>query len=197
MYRYFFKRVIDLFIAIFAFILVTPILFLTFILIKIDSEGPIFFLQERLGVDKKIFKVIKLRTMTNKKRDSHVQVYENNPEVTKLGVFLRRTKIDELPQIINVLKGDMAIVGPRPCLPTIEHLFDDNTPKRFEVRPGVTSLAGVSGSIYLSWPEKWYYDKIYVERLTFLLDIKIIFMTALVVVVGEKKFLKRPELKNK
>ena len=121
-----------------------------------------------------------------------MKVFKDNPEVTKVGYYLRRFKIDELPQFINVLLGTMTIVGPRPCLTNIEHLYNEDTKYRFQVKPGVTSLAGVRGSIYLSWPEKWHYDRVYVEKANLLLDIKIIIKTVLVVFLGEKKFLKVP-----
>src|SRR5690606_22776707 len=108
------------------------------------------------------------------KRVKENQVFKNNPNITRVGYYLRRFKIDELPQIINVIKGDMSVVGPRPCLSTIQDKFDENTHYRFQLKPGLTSIAGVSGSIYLSWPEKWLYDKNYVENISFLLDLKII-----------------------
>lgn len=191
-----FKRVFDFFFALVVLIVTSPIIIVALILTRIESPGPIFFTQERLGYKKKIYKVLKIRTMTHKKREVHVQILKGNSEVTKVGAFLRRTKIDELPQFINVLLGDMSVVGPRPCLPTITNLFDDNTPYRFEVRPGVTSLAGVKGSIYLSWPEKWLYDRIYVEKMSLFLDFKIIINTILVVLLGEEKFLVRPNVED-
>lgn len=188
---YFFKRTFDILFSSFILILVSPILIIAMILIKLESKGPIFFNQVRLGLNGNKFSVFKLRTMTHKKRDVHVQVFNGNSEVTKIGAFLRRTKIDELPQFVNVLNGDMTIVGPRPCLPNIQHLYDENTAFRFKVKPGVTSLAGVNGSIYLTWPQKWYYDKIYVEQRSALLDCKVIIKTILVVFLGEKHFLKK------
>jgi len=187
-----FKRAFDILFALVILCITSPIVIIAMILIKIESKGPIFFLQERLGYKKQIYNIIKLRTMTHKKRDVHIQVFKGNSEVTKVGAFLRRTKIDELPQFINVLVGDMSVVGPRPCLPTITNLYDHNTEYRFDVKPGITSLAGVKGSIYLTWPEKWLYDRIYVEKKSFLLDVKIIYTTILVVLMGEKKFLTKP-----
>lgn len=192
---YFFKRIFDLVFSSIVLLLVSPILIVSIILIKVTSKGPIFFFQERLGLDKKVFKVYKLRTMTHKNRDVHQKIVAGNPEVTKVGHYLRRFKVDELPQFINVFIGDMTIVGPRPCLTNIDHLFNEDTPYRFKVKPGVTSLAGVRGSIYLTWPEKWYYDKVYVENANFLLDMRIIIKTILVVFIGEKKFLKVPTKK--
>lgn len=188
----FFKRIFDLLFAISVLVIVGPVLLISIILLKLESKGPAFFFQDRLGLNGKVFKVFKLRTMTHKKREVHQQILKDNPEVTKVGYYLRRFKIDELPQFINVLLGTMSIVGPRPCLTNIEHLYTEDTKFRFLVKPGVTSLAGVRGSIYLSWPDKWYYDKLYVQNASLFLDLKIIVKTVLVVFVGEKKFLKLP-----
>lgn len=188
----FLKRLFDVLFSLVILFLISPILVLSMILIKLESKGPVFFFQERLGINGEVFKVFKLRTMTHKKRDVHQKIVAGNPEVTMVGYYLRRFKVDELPQFINVLIGNMSIVGPRPCLKNIEHLFNEDTFYRFKVKPGVTSLAGVRGSIYLTWPEKWYYDKIYVENANFLLDMRIIIKTILVVFIGEKKFLKVP-----
>lgn len=189
----FIKRVFDILFSTTVLIMVMPILLIAILLIFFTSKGPIFFFQERLGLNQKVFKVFKLRTMTHKIRTTHVQIFEGNPEVTKVGFYLRKYKIDELPQFFNVLMGDMSIVGPRPCLPNIQHLHDENTKYRFLVKPGITSLTGVKGSIYLTWPQKWYYDKVYVEKQTFLFDLQIIAKTVLVVLMGEKKFLETPD----
>jgi lipopolysaccharide/colanic/teichoic acid biosynthesis glycosyltransferase len=186
------KRLFDIFFSLFILFLTLPILLLSLILIKLESKGPVFFFQERLGLNGDVFHVFKLRTMTHIKRDFHEKILAGNIEVTKVGYYLRRFKVDELPQFINVLIGNMSIVGPRPCLKNIEHLYNQDTHYRFKVKPGVTSLAGVRGSIYLTWPEKWTYDKIYVENANFILDLRIIVKTILVVFIGEKKFLKVP-----
>lgn len=186
------KRLFDILFSLTVLIMVSPILVIAIILVYITSKGPVFFFQERLGLHEKIFKVFKLRTMTHKVRKTHIQIFEGNPEVTKVGFYLRKYKIDELPQFFNVLMGDMSIVGPRPCLTNVQHLYDENTKFRFLVKPGVTSLAGVKGSIYLTWPQKWYYDKLYIENQSIIFDLKIIMKTVLVVLMGEKKFLKTP-----
>ena len=194
MYLSLFKRLFDLiFVVPIAFVLF-PIFIIVYFLIKFDSSGPVFFLQERLGINQEKFEVIKFRTMTNKPRNVEEQVYNNNPEVTKIGKWLRRYKIDELPQIINVLKGDMSVIGPRPCLPGTPEKFNLSTEFRFLVKPGLSSIAGVNGSIYLSWEEKWWYDEFYVKNVSFLLDLKIIIKTILVMFIGEDKFVKRPKL---
>lgn len=191
-YRAYFKQILDvLFVCIIMIFLIIPFLIIA-VLIKLDSKGPVFFRQERLGKDKKVFKIFKFRTMTNKQRKIE-QVYKNNPEVTKIGYYLRRFKIDEMPQILNILTGDMSVIGPRPCLPDILEKYNLDE-YRFMVKPGLSSIAGVNGSIYLSWDEKWWYDKYYVEHLSFLLDIKIFFKTFLIIILGEEKFINKPKL---
>ena len=192
MYRLIFKRIFDILFSILVLSFLLIPLIVVAILIKLDSSGPIFFLQERMGLKKKDFKVIKFRTMTHKARDFSSQTFLGDPEITKIGHYLRRYKIDELPQFINVLNGTMSIVGPRPCLKvTYERFKDENTDYRFLVKPGVTSNAGVSGSIYLTWPEKWTKDKEYSKKVSFYYDIKLISYTVLVVLIGEEKFLKK------
>ncbi|WOK05363.1 sugar transferase [Imperialibacter roseus] len=193
LYRKYFKRLIDLFLGVFAIILLSPLFLMMAIIIPLDSRGPVFYLQDRLGLGKKTFRLYKFRTMTHVDRQVHKQVFGNDPEVTSVGKLLRRLKIDELPQIINVIRGEMSIVGPRPCLASISHLFDKNTEFRFLAKPGLTSLAAIKGSIYLSWGEKWVYDRLYVAKSSFLLDVKIILNTFLVIIFGEKKFLEHPD----
>jgi undecaprenyl phosphate N,N'-diacetylbacillosamine 1-phosphate transferase len=190
-YKRFIKPLIDYTLAILGIILVSPILIVTAILIKLESPGPIIFTQQRLGLNYRVFKVYKFRSMTDKKREFDKQVFEGDPEVTKLGFYLRRLKIDELPQLFNILKGDMSLVGPRPSLPNLKDKFNEDGEFRVKVKPGVTNLAAVNGSIYLSWPERWVYDRYYVENLTFILDLEIIFKTVLVLFLGEKFFIKK------
>lgn len=190
-YKRFFKPLIDYLLAIMGIILVLPILILTAILIKLESPGPIIFTQERLGLNFKVFKVYKFRSMTHKKREFDKQIFEGDPEVTKLGNYLRRLKIDELPQLFNILKGDMSLVGPRPSLPNLKDKFNEDGEYRVKVKPGVTNLAAVNGSIYLSWPERWVFDRYYVENLSFKLDLEIMFKTIIVVFMGEDYFNKK------
>lgn len=186
------KRLFDiLFSFCLLFILFIPFIFIS-ILIKIDSDGPIFFKQERLGLHRKKFFVFKFRTMTNKTRIIK-QVYNNDSEITKFGKLLRRYKIDELPQLLNVFIGDMSVVGPRPCVEFVATKYNLCN-ERFQSKPGLTSLAGVSGSIYLSWEEKDYYDKYYFNHWTLLLDLKILVNTIFVVVLGEHNFIKKPKI---
>lgn len=196
MYIKFFKPFFDFSIAFIVFLCCFPILIIVAILIKLTSSGPVFFVQNRLGKDKRVFKLYKFRTMVNKKNESK-DIFKGDPDVTAIGYWLRRLKIDELPQLFNVLFGDMSIVGPRPCLPFINDKFDDNTPYRFLVKPGLTSLAAIKGGIYLSWAEKWIYDRIYVEKLSFRNDIYIMLRTGLAIIVGEKKYLEHPKYMQK
>lgn len=124
--------------------------------------------------------------MTDKKRNSSVQVIGNEPDVTTLGKVIRRLKVDELPQLINVLKGEMSIVGPRPCLPELQESFNQDGKVRLEVRPGLTGLAQINGNIHLSWKERWAFDRNYVENQSLKLDLRIILSTVLIVVFGEQ-----------
>jgi undecaprenyl phosphate N,N'-diacetylbacillosamine 1-phosphate transferase len=187
-YQDYAKTIIDKLLS-FTFLLLLLLPFFLFIgiMIKLDSRGPIFFMQKRLGKDEKVFKIYKFRTMTDKHREMISQVFNGDPEVTNVGHFLRRTKLDELPQILNVLLGEMSFVGPRPCVPSIRSKFDQNSCYRFTVKPGLTSLAATKGSVYLTWPEKWRYDRLYVENLSLLADLKIMVNTVKIVLYGEKK----------
>jgi len=189
-YRKFIKRGLDIFLSFVAFIILFPIFIIIGLFIKIDSHGPIFYYQERLGKDECLFMLIKFRTMSHKERKSHRQIFSGDPEITSFGRILRRLKIDELPQIINVIKGEMSIVGPRPCLPEIKMKFGKYADIRFEVKPGLSSLAATKGSVHLTWDEKGYYDAHYVQNLSFMMDIKIIFNTFKVIVIGEDRLFK-------
>ena len=194
MYKSIFKPLLDSFIALIAILILLPLWILAAIVIKADSKGPVFFIQKRLGKNQAPFKLIKFRTMSHQQRSYVGQTYRDDPSITKVGKVLRRYKIDELPQLINVLRGDMAIVGPRPCLrETCDRFGNHNTIHRFKVKPGLTSPAGVNGSIYLSWAEKWWYDKWYVDHVSFHIDINTILKTILVVFLGEKRFLNKPK----
>ncbi len=187
MYEHFLKGVFDIIFSILLLILFLPFFILIGVLIKIDSKGSIFFKQIRLGKDEKIFKLFKFRSMTDRDHDNKGQIFSNDIEITKVGSILRRFKIDELPQLVNVVKGDMSIIGPRPCLPRIKSKFGKYANDRFKVKPGLTSLAAVKGSIFLSWEEKGYYDSLYVNNISFLLDLRIVLDTIKVLIFGEKK----------
>ena len=175
-----------------ALLVISPVILIAYILVKLDSPGPFLFTQQRLGRNGVSFEVLKIRTMTNKKRVADREILKGDAEVTRVGAVLRRLKIDELLQLANILRGDMSLVGPRPALVTQLQEFDENGKARLLVRPGLTGLAQVNGNIFLSWPERWVYDRMYVEKLSFLLDVQIILKTVLIVILGEEKFLKKP-----
>ena len=185
------KRVFDFAFALIITLVIVPLLILIAALVKFSSSGPVFFAQERLGKDGRKFLLYKFRTMTNKVRISHQEIMGDNPEVTRIGYWLRRFKLDELPQLLNVLNGDMSIVGPRPSLPdAMKHLNEDGL-KRLRVRPGLTGLAQVNGNIHLSWEERWQYDAAYVDSMSLLLDLKILAKTVLIILLGEDRFVRK------
>ena len=168
-----------------ALIILMPLMIIIAILIKIDSKGPVFFLQERLGKDGKIFKIIKFRTMiVNAEHigDGLKVKSENDNRITKVGKILRKTSLDELPQFINVLMGNMSIIGPRPPVTYYPYKYEDYTEeqkKRFEVRPGITGLAQVKVRNSASWDDRIEIDVEYTEKITIIMDIKIFFVTFL------------------
>ena len=194
MYKSFIKRFFDFFISLLIILFLVPLFIVLYILVKLDSKGDFFFFQERLGKNGQIFKVFKIRTMTDKVRVADREILKGDSEVTRMGNVLRRLKIDELPQIINIFKGDMSFVGPRPCLPNQITEFNEDGKTRILVTPGLTGLAQTNGNIYLTWEERWKYDRFYVENLSFFLDIAIVFKTVLIVLLGEQKFLKKPNV---
>ena len=181
------KRIIDVFFSIISIIILMPLFLVVALLIKIDDGGCIFYLQERVGKGENIFSLVKFRSMTDEKREPVSQTYLNSADVTKIGAILRRYKIDELPQLFNVLKGDLSLVGPRPCLPSTINEFKGESKKRHSIRPGLSGLSQVNGNIYLSWQERLKYDLLYVEKKSFWLDFKIIVTTIYLIVVGEEK----------
>lgn len=184
------KRVFDVAFTLLILLLLLPFLVLVMLLITIESKGPIFFRQERLGLNGKTFYLLKFRSMTNEKRDLLIQTMGNEPDVTKVGRIIRRLKVDELPQLLNVLKGEMSIVGPRPCLPSLRKEFNEDALKRFYVRPGLTGLAQINGNIYITWEERWTFDRHYVENLSLWLDLKIIIKTFRILFLGEQRGIK-------
>lgn len=183
MYKHFFKRLIDFILSLIALIVLSPILLIVALLIKIDSKGPVFFLQERLGKNQKVFRIIKFRTMIVNAEHigDGLKVKEGtDPRITKIGKFLRRTSLDELPQLINIVKGDMSIIGPRP--PVTYHpykigQYDERKKHRFDVKPGLTGLAQSKIRNSGTWDERIEFDLEYVENVSFLFDIKIIIDT--------------------
>ncbi len=195
-YRNVGKRLVDLAVSLPLLLIASPILLLTALLIKLDSHGPVFFVQERLGRYGTTFPTFKFRTMTDRKRTSHTEVLPGHSEVTRVGNWLRRFKLDELPQLLNIVRGDMSLVGPRPALP--EHIADYNASglQRLLERPGLTGLAQVNGNIYLSWPERWHYDAQYVGELSAVLDLQIVLKSVGVVLYGEEKFTRHVDLEG-
>jgi undecaprenyl phosphate N,N'-diacetylbacillosamine 1-phosphate transferase len=185
MYVHFVKRLIDFIIVFCTLMIIWPILLLIFIWLHFANKGTgTFFMQERPGKCGKIFKVIKFKTMTDE-RDENGNLLPDEKRLTKIGKFIRSTSIDELPQLINVLKGDMALIGPRPLLPQYLPLYSKEQARRHEVRPGITGWAQVNGRNAISWTKKFELDVWYVDHCSFLLDLKIIFLTIKKVFVRE------------
>ena len=177
MYKHFFKRLIDFCIVFTALLVIWPILLVITIWLHFANKGAgAFFFQERPGKDGKIFKVIKFKTMTDE-RDANGELLPDADRLTKVGSFIRSTSIDELPQLINVLKGDMALIGPRPLLVQYLPLYSKDQMRRHEVRPGISGWAQCHGRNQISWTEKFALDVWYVDNLSLLTDLKVIFIT--------------------
>lgn len=185
MYQYVIKRLIDFVVVFFVLIIIWPVLLLVTLWLHFANKGAgTFFLQERPGRHGKIFKVIKFKTMTDE-RDAEGNLLPDDKRLTKVGKFVRSTSIDELPQLINVLKGDMSFIGPRPLLPQYLPLYNKEQARRHEVRPGITGWAQVNGRNAISWTRKFELDVWYVDHCSFSLDLKIIFLTIKKVFVRE------------
>lgn len=179
MYKHFFKRVIEFTIALVALLVIWPILLIIYIWLSIANKGAgALFYQERPGKNGKIFKVIKFKSMTDE-RDEYGNLLPDHIRLTKVGAFVRNTSIDELPQLINVLKGDMALIGPRPLTPIYLKLFNEEQARRHEVRPGITGWAQVNGRNHCKLSKKFEYDVWYVDHCTLATDIKILCMTVM------------------
>lgn len=192
MYRIFFKRGFDLVISGCILFVLIPFIVLFAILIKCDSQGPVFYLQTRVGKDSKLFRIYKLRTMTDQLRNSNEkQTFLGDPDITRVGYFLRRFKIDELPQIVNVFIGNMSLVGPRPALPELYKEYGNLAKARLVVCPGMTGLAQVNGNIHLSWNERLVLDREYVENVCLWTDLCILLKTIGIILLGELKFVKK------
>lgn len=176
MYKNFFKRFFDFFIALIGLIVLSPIFIAVTIGLYFANGGKPFFFQSRPGLNEKIFKIIKFKTM-NDKKDINGNLLSDEERLTPVGAFVRKTSLDEIPQLINVLKGDMAIIGPRPLLPQYLPLYNETQKRRHNVRPGITGWAQVNGRNAISWSKKFELDVEYVDNLSFMMDVKVFFTT--------------------
>ncbi|UCE59106.1 MAG: sugar transferase [Phycisphaerales bacterium] len=182
------KRVFDVIFAGALLIALSPLFLLTVVLVKLTSAGPGFFSQDRAGKDGRIFRVLKFRTMSAARTpDPKELVPLDHPDITALGRVLRRLKIDEMPQLLHVLSGDMSLIGPRPTLPDQVEAYDDFRRQRLLVRPGVTGLAQVNGNTSVPWDQRILYDIAYVRRCGLLMDLGILLRTVLVLFAGEQR----------
>ena len=176
MYAKYIKRILDFTLSLIALIVLSPVFVIIAILVKIKLGSPVIFKQERPGKDEKIFTLYKFRTMTDEK-DENGNLLPDAKRLTKFGKMLRSTSLDELPELINIIKGDMSIVGPRPLLVEYLPLYDEEQRHRHDVRPGLTGLAQINGRNSLSWEEKFKDDIKYIKKITFLEDVRIFFKT--------------------
>ncbi|MFT3682745.1 MAG: sugar transferase [Ferruginibacter sp.] len=179
-----FKRLFDLCFALLAFLILLPFIVVIILLLFLANRGKVFFTQERPGRNEKIFRVIKFKTM-NDRRDTEGKLLPDKKRLTTTGRIIRSLSLDELPQLLNVVKGDMSLIGPRPLLPKYLFLYNDFQKRRHEVRPGITGWAQVNGRNAISWGEKFEYDVWYVDHMSLLLDIKIIWLTIKKVIIRE------------
>lgn len=176
MYEKYFKRILDLILSLMALIILMPLMIIIYILVRIKLGEPAIFRQQRPGKNEKIFTLYKFRTMTEK-RDENGTLLPDAERLTKFGKFLRSTSLDELPELVNIIKGDMAIVGPRPLLVEYLPLYNEEQKHRHDVRPGLTGLAQTNGRNSITWEEKFKEDIEYINKITFLSDTKIILKT--------------------
>ena len=183
-YEKYVKRPQDFLCAFFALLLLSPVMLIITVLVRVKLGSPVVFMQERPGLNGKIFKLYKFRTMTDDK-DENGKLLSDEERLTSFGKKLRSTSLDELPELLNILKGDMSIVGPRPLLVRYLERYSEYQSRRHEVRPGITGYAQVNGRNALGWEEKFVYDVTYVDNITFLGDWKIIFETLMVVLKRE------------
>lgn len=181
MYKSFFKRVIDIMMALSILVVLSPVFLVVYILLAIANNGKAFFVQKRPGKNEKVFEIIKFKSM-NDKKDSNGTLLPDAERITKVGSFVRKTSLDEIPQLFNVLKGDMSMIGPRPLLTSYLKLYSEEQKRRHDIKPGVTGWAQINGRNTISWQKKFEYDVWYVDNCSFLLDVKIFWMTFLKVV---------------
>lgn len=184
MYKNFIKRILDILVALVGLLILSPIFIVVTIALYFANQGKPFFLQERPGLNEKIFKIIKFKTM-NDKKDAQGNLLPDAERLTPIGAFVRKTSLDEIPQLINVLKGDMSLIGPRPLRTYYLPLYSEVQKTRHHVRPGITGWAQVNGRNAISWTKKFELDVYYVNHISFALDLKIFFMTIRKVFVRE------------
>lgn len=185
MYKNNIKRILDLCIALIGLLVLSPLLLVLIVLLHFTNKGAgVFFTQERPGKDEKIFNLYKFKSMTDE-RDSNGKLLPDANRLTPIGRFIRKTSLDELPQLWNILKGDMALIGPRPLLPEYLPYYSEREHLRHTVRPGISGLAQINGRNNISWDEKLGYDVYYAEHISIFLDMKILFLTARKVLTGE------------
>lgn len=184
MYRSVFKRLLDFIVSLLGLLLLSPVFLLVTFLLFLANSGKPFFFQLRPGLEGRLFKIIKFKTM-NDKKDGNGNLLSDAERLTKVGAFVRKTSLDEIPQLFNVLRGDMSLIGPRPLLPQYLPLYNNFQRRRNEVRPGITGWAQVNGRNSLSWEEKFSYDVWYVDNLSFALDVKILLLTLKKVLIRE------------
>lgn len=179
-YRRFVKRLMDFILSLIAIIILSPVFLIVAILVRVNLGNPIIFKQDRPGLNEKLFTMYKFRTMTDV-RDENGELLPNNIRLTRFGRMLRSTSLDELPELFNILKGDMSLVGPRPLLIEYLPLYNEHQKRRHNVRPGLSGLAQVNGRNAITWEEKFSYDVEYVDNVSFLMDLKILIQTILTV----------------
>lgn len=184
MYARYIKRPMDFFLSLIALIVLSPVFLIVAVLVRTKLGSPVLFCQERPGLKERIFKLYKFRTMTDA-RDENGDLLPDSARLTRFGKLLRSTSLDELPELFNILKGDMSIVGPRPLLASYLPYYTEEEKHRHDVRPGLTGLAQISGRNAITWEEKFSWDLKYVREITFMNDIKIIFKTAVKTVKRE------------
>lgn len=184
MYRHFFKRILDFIAASIGFVLLLPVFIVVTVLLFFANQGKPFFIQPRPGKNCKVFSIIKFKTM-NDKKDVNGKLLHDSERLTAIGKFVRKTSLDEIPQLINVLKGDMSLIGPRPLLTNYVHLYNEFQNRRHEVKPGITGWAQVNGRNAISWDQKFTFDVWYVDNCSFWLDVKILFLTFKKVIIKE------------
>lgn len=184
MYRNFLKRIIDFSIAFIGLLLSSPVFICLILILYFTNKRSVFFLQPRPGKDEKVFYIVKFKTM-NDKKDKNGNLLSDAERLTRTGSFIRKTSLDEIPQLINVLKGDMSLIGPRPLLVQYLPLYNDTQKRRHLVKPGITGWAQVNGRNAISWKQKFEYDMWYIDHLSFILDLKILFLTLKKIFVAE------------